>query len=173
MLQNYNTYRIVSLFFDSPTKHFQLREISRMIRIGLPSVKAHVEKLETAGLIRKTKGNIYDSFVATRNDRFKLYKRNDVMIRIHESGLLEYLVDELSPDVIVLFGSASKGDDIEHSDVDIFVLAEDKKLKLDKFEKILKRKINILFENKIKNIPKELMSNIINGVVLYGYLEVF
>ena len=172
MLQDYNTYRILGLFFESPTKHFQLREISRMIKIGLPSVKAHVEKLERNELITKTKGNIYDSFVATRNDKFKLYKRNDIMIRIHESGLLEYLVNELSPDVIVLFGSASKGDDIEQSDIDIFVLAKEKKLKLYKFEKVLKRKINILFENKMKNIPKELISNIINGIVLYGYLEV-
>ena len=43
---------------------------------------------------------------------------------------------------------------------------------LRKYEKILKRKINILFERNVSNIPEELLNNIINGIVLYGYLKV-
>ena len=172
MLQKYNTYRILRLFFDSPKKSFQLREISRILKLGLPSVKNHLEELEKEGFVEKKKGNIYDNYVAIREEKFKTYKKTDIIIRLFESGLIDYIDEEVSPDVIILFGSASRGEDIEQSDIDIFVLAKEKEINLDKFEKILKRKINVLFEHRIKNIPEELLNNISNGIVLRGYLKI-
>lgn len=172
MLQNYTTYRILQLFFDSPTKLFQLREISRLINVSLPSVINHVKKLEKEGFIKREKKGVYESYTANKTDRFKLYRRSDILIRLYESGLIEYLDDELSPSVIVLFGSASRGEDIEDSDIDLFILAKEEDLDLKKYEKKLKRKIEPFFEEKIKDIPKELLNNINNGIVLKGYLKV-
>lgn len=172
MLQNYTTYRILQLFFNSPTKLFQLREISRLIKLGLPSVINHVKKLEKQGFIKGVKNTIYTSYTANKTERFKLYKKNDILLRIYESGLIDYLDNELSPDAIVLFGSASRGEDIEKSDIDLFILAKEKDLKLKKYENQLKRKIKPFFEEKLINLPKELLNNIINGIVLKGYLKV-
>lgn len=172
MLQNYNMYKILQLFFDCPTKPFQLREISRITKIGLPSVRNHVKSLENLRFIEKKKGTIYVAYVAKRGEKFFAYKLGDILIRLHESKLTEYLVNKFSPNTIVLFGSCARGEDIETSDIDLFVQAKEEKIDLKEFEKKLKRKINILFENDIKDIPNELMNNIINGIAIYGYLKV-
>ena len=173
MIQKYTTYRVLQLFFDYPTKHFQLREICRLLKFGMPSVKNHVEMLEKQGFVKKEKRGVYQSYVSTRNDLFKIYRKNDILIRIQESGLIDFLADSFVPDVIVLFGSSSRGEDIESSDIDLFLIAKEKKVDLKKFEVKLRRKINLHFEERISKVPKELLNNIINGVVVYGYLKVF
>ena len=173
MLQNYTTYKILRLFFDYPTKGFQLREISRLTKLGMPSVSLHIKRLEKYGFIKKEKTGVYANYKASRNDLFMLYKRNDMLLRLHECGLVEFLADKFLTDVIVLFGSASRGEDIETSDIDILIISKEEEVNMKKYENILKRKINILFERRTDKIPKELLNNIINGMVIYGYLKVF
>lgn len=172
MLQNYNPYKILQLFFDYPTKAFQLREISRITKIGLPSVRNHAKTLESLGFIKKQKGTVYEAYVANRDEKFFTYRRNDILAKLYESKLIEHIVDKFLPNTIVLFGSCARGQDIETSDVDLFVQAKEEKIDLREFEVKLKREINLLFENDIKDIPNELMNNIINGIVIYGYLKV-
>jgi len=172
MLQSYTAYRVLQLFFDYPTKHFQLREICRILKLGMPSVRNHVIKLEKEGFLKREKRGVYDSYVSSRSDQFKLYKRNDILIRIHESGVIDFLANTLVPDVMVLFGSCSRGEDIESSDIDLFLVAKEKEVDLKTFEDKLRRKIVLHFEEKVSNIPKELLNSIINGIVLYGYLKV-
>lgn len=171
MLQNYNTYKVLELFFDFPTKHFQLREISRLTGLGLPSVINHIKQLKKEGLIIKEKVHVYTSYRAEKTGKFRLYKKIDMIKRLNESGLIKFLEEKFSPDAIVLFGSASKGEDIENSDIDLFILAKEEEISLKAFEKKLKRMINLFFEEKISDVPKELMNNIINGIVLSGYLK--
>lgn len=173
MIQKYTEYRILQLFFDYPTRHFQLREICRMLKMGMPSVRNHVKQLEKEGFVKKEKRGVYDSFVSSRNELFRIYKRNDILLRMHDSGLTEYLADNFMPDALVLFGSCSRGEDIETSDIDLLVIAREKGVSLEKFEKALKRKISLQFEGDISKIPKELLNNIINGIVIRGYLKVF
>ncbi len=167
-----NGYRIMGLFFNQPTRHFQLREISRIINLGLPSVINYVKILEKEKLIKKIETGIYPSYCANITDRFKLYKRNDMLLKIIESGLIDCIYERFIPDAIILFGSASKGEDIESSDIDLFVMAREEDVNLTSFEKKLSRKINLFFEEKLKDVPKELLNNIINGIVLKGYLKV-
>lgn len=138
----------------------------------MPSIINHVKQLESDGYIRKEEGGIYSSFVANKTDSFKMYKKNDILLRLDESGLVEYLDEQLSPNAIVLFGSASRGEDIETSDIDIFILAKEKELNLKKFETKLKRKVKLFFEDKIEDVPKELLNNLVNGIVLKGYMRI-
>lgn len=144
-----------------------------MLGMGMPSVRNHVKKLASLGFVRKEKKGVYESYVSSRNDIFRLYKRNDILLRIHECGLINSLTEKFAPDAIVLFGSASRGDDIETSDIDLFLIAKEKEIDAKKFERKLNRKIALYFEEKIPNVPKELLNNIINGIVVYGYLKVF
>ena len=91
MIQNYTTYRILRLFFDYPTKAFQLRETSRISKFGMPSVSLHVRRLEKAGFVKKEKTGVYASYNASRNDLFRLYKRSDMLLRLYECGLMGVL----------------------------------------------------------------------------------
>jgi len=174
MIQKYSRYKILQQFFDSPRKNFQMREISRATDIAQPSVINHLKALQSEKLILKEKKGIYPAFVANReNELFKIYKKNDMFIKIKQSGLLDYLYDSCLPNSITLFGSASKGEDIEESDIDIFIQSKTKKLLTEKYEKILKRKISLFFEENFSRLNNELKNNILNGIVLKGYLKVF
>ncbi len=178
MLQKDNRYRILRMFFADPLPDgigFQLREIGRRVDVAPASVKKYLTDLENEGLIIREKHRIhgYPVYYANRdNEYFKFLKRLDTVISIRESGLLEYLSDECMPDVIVLFGSAAKGEDLRDSDLDIFLQCKKAELNLGRFEKILERRINPLFGN-FNELSKELKNNILNGIMLKGYLKVF
>ena len=72
--------------------------------------------------------------------------------------MIDFLVDSLSPDAIVLFGSAARGEDIEDSDIDLLVIAKETGIDLGRFEERIQRRISIHFEPKISEIPKELLN---------------
>ena len=171
MLQKDNRTKIIQLFLDKPEEAFQLREISRLTNIAPPSVKKYLQELITQNLIKKTipKTN-YPQYQANRNANFKTLKLLHTLENIQE--LATYLEDTTQPDVIILFGSAAKGEDLEDSDIDIFIQTEEQPKNLNKFESKLNKKINILKEdfNKLSN---ELKNNIANGIKLRGYLKIW
>lgn len=179
MLQKDNRYKVLRLFFEDPYPKgigFQLREIGRKVAIAPTSVKRYLRELEKEGLITKLKHRIYGYpiYYANRdNENFKLLKKLDNIVKIKESELLDHLLENCIPDVIILFGSASRGEDLKDSDIDLFVMSKEEKLDLGRFEKILGRKINILFNEDFNKLSKELRNNIINGIILKGYLKVF
>jgi len=70
-----------------------------------------------------------------------------------------------------LFGSYSRGEDIENSDIDIAIIGRKKQIDLTEFEKILNRKINIITFNNFKEIHKNLKENLFNGITLTGGIE--
>ena len=177
MLQNNNNNNVLEIFFDDPlATGFQLRELSRKTGIAPPSVKNYLKELEKEGLIivkpHRLQG--FPTYFANRdNEDFKFLKKMNIQRRIRESGLLKYLEDSLLPDVIILFGSAAKGEDVLGSDIDIFVDTDRKKLDLSEYESLLNRKINIFFEKDFKKLSKELKNNILNGIILCGYIKVY
>lgn len=178
MLKKDNIYRVLEIFFDNPLPEgigFQLREISRKIKLAPKSVKLYLEELEKEDLIVKKEHRIhkYPVYYANRdNHYFKFLKRLDMIRRIKETGLLDYLSERCMPDVIILFGSASKGEDVKDSDIDLYLQCDEKKLDLDKYEKGLNREINLFFEKNFDKLSEELKRNIINGDKLKGYLKV-
>jgi predicted nucleotidyltransferase len=174
MIQKYSRYRILVEFFKSPRKNFQMREISRRTKITQPTVINHLRALVKEGLILKEKRSIYPSFIANRESSlFKIYKKDYILFELQKSGFIDYIYDSCVPDCIILFGSASKGEDIEESDIDIFVQSKSKKLDLKKYEKQFNRSISLFFEGNFIKLSNELKNNIINGVIINGYLKVF
>ncbi|MCX9074030.1 MAG: nucleotidyltransferase domain-containing protein [Candidatus Methanoperedens sp.] len=179
MLQNYNKWKVLKVFFENPMPKdagFQLREISRITSLATTSVKLYLNELIKEGLVIKTKHRIFAYPVYWANmdsAEFRFLKKIDTIITISESGLIEHLVNQCLPDVIILFGSASKGEDTIESDIDLFLLCREKKLSLSYFEDKINKKINILFSEDFGELSNELKNNIINGVILKGYLKVF
>lgn len=174
MLQKYSKYKVLQEFFDFPRKDFQMREISRNIKLAQPSVLNYLKELSKEKLILKEHKGLYPTFRANRdNELFYIYKKLNLIHRIYLSGLLAHIYDNCVPDCIILFGSSSKGEDIEESDIDLFIQAKEKDLTLVKYEKSLNRKINLFFKEDFSKLSNELKNNILNGVVLKGYLKVF
>ena len=103
--------------------------------------------------------------------RFKRYKRIFNIYSLLESGLIEYIEEKLSPKSVVLFGSYEHGDDDEESDIDIYLECKKEEIETEKFEKKLKRKLQLHFNERFSTYSNELKNNIINGFILSGFLE--
>lgn len=179
MLQKDNRNKVLSIFFENPSPKgigFQLREISKKVNVAPPSVKRYLDELEKEGLIFQEKHRIhnYPTYLANRDSEyFKLLKKLDTLKTIKESGLLDHINDRCMPDVIILFGSAAKGEDLKESDIDIFLQCKERKIELGKYELQLSRKINLFFSEEFNKLSKELKNNIINGIILKGYIKLF
>ena len=86
--------------------------------------------------------------------------------------MIECIRRDLSNPAIILFGSYLRGEDLEDSDIDLFVQSKEK-VDLGRFEKKLGRKIQIFGYKDISAIKnKELANNIVNGYVLNGFIEI-
>ena len=167
-----NKLRIIEIFFEEPSRNFQIREISRLSNIAVTSAKKYLDELLKEELLIKDKKTLYPSYVANQQNKiFKIYKQQLMVLRLYTSGLIDFFNDELHPKCIILFGSVSKGEYDKNSDIDIFLQTEEKKINLTRFEKNLKHSINILFEDNLNKLSNELFNNIINGIKLYGYLK--
>jgi len=172
MYQQFNRYKILRVFFDRPNKKFQLRELSRLTKISLPSVKTHVEELLKQELIQEKNDGIYKGYKSQYNCTYGILKRNDLLIRLEESGLIKEIGRKCTPNCIVLYGSAVEGRDDERGDIDIFVQSNKKNIELKKYESVLNREISLLFEQKLNKINETLKNTFANGIVLRGYLKV-
>jgi len=167
-----NKIKIMKLFFEEPSRNFQIREISRLTKIAVTSVKNYLKELQKEKLIKKDKKTLYPSYVSNQQNRlFKVYKQQFIILKLYSTGLIDYLEDELHPRCIILFGSVRKGDYNKNSDIDIFIQSNRKSIDLTRFNKILKHKIILFFEENINKLSKELFNNIINGIKLSGYLK--
>lgn len=179
MLQNYNKWRVLGVFFNDPLPEsggFQLRELSRKVKLAPTSVKNYLKELKAEGLIKGTKHSAqgFPVYSANReNEKFTSYKKLNTLSLISESGIISYLSDLCMPDAIVLFGSAARGEDTLASDLDIFLLCKERKVELQKFEKVIGRKISLFFAENFSKLSNELKNNVINGIRLKGYLKVF
>ena len=74
---------------------------------------------------------------------------------------------------VILFGSYSYGEDTIKSDIDIAIIGSKKKdIDLTRFYKMLERPVVLNFYDDLKEINKNLRSNIISGIVLAGVVEI-
>lgn len=173
MITKDNISKVMKLFFEQPERKFHLRELERLTKLSLPGVRKIVEKLEREGLLLAKKEKHVKNFYAARNEKFVFLKRSYNLYSIFTSGLLDFLKDLYEePEVIVLFGSYSRGEDISKSDIDIAIITpKHASSDLSAFEKKLDRKIK-LYEIRIKRAEPEFLNTLANGIVLYGYLKV-
>ena len=168
-----NTYRIFELFIEFPTKDFSVRGLARELKLSHATILNHINDLQKLSLIKKKEATLYPTYFAnTESQKYKFYKKNWLIFKLTESGVIDYTQKEALSSSIILFGSGAKATFTEKSDIDLFVESNEAKLDLTKYEKKLNRKINLLFEQNINNLSKELRNNILNGIVLYGFIKI-
>ena len=171
--------KISELFFKEPEREFHVRELAKLLKRSPTTISKYLKEYGSKKiLISKRKLNHLLFKADTESVKFKQLKLNYNLNVLHESGLIEYLVEAFNqPEAIVLFGSFSKAEDNKNSDVDILIISSKKQEpNVEKFEKKLNHKIQLFIHSKkklekLKNKNKELFNNWINGIVVYGYFE--
>lgn len=174
MLSNYNGWKVLMAFFNDPLKEYGLRELSREVKIAPKSVKNYLKPLiQKKIIIEKSSHNLIYYKANRESKEFLFNKKINNLSIMAESGLIEHIYESCLPNAIILFGSFGKGEDIKESDVDLYVQSKEKKIMLEKYEKIINKTINVFFSDNFGKLSSELKNNIINGTILKGYLKVF
>lgn len=161
-------------FFNYPTSTLRVRELERATNLPLPSITRYVKELIREGIVQKKVFGTTTFYTANRADeRYRSQKILHNLNALFESQLIQYLREHYHNAPIRLFGSYSRGEDTEDSDIDIYVQTPLPPVSLSTFEKKLKRTVQLFTYKDIHAIPnKELANNIINGVPLNGHIEV-
>jgi len=162
------------MFIKVGTK-LNARQISKILNVSHPAVSKALPLLEKHDLIKMFKDKETKRFsIELNRDNRKVIqlKRVDNLKLLYESGFIDFIEKEFAGGTIILFGSYSRGEDTEKSDIDLAVIErKDKIIDLEIFEKIFDRKININFYKSFKEIHKNLLDNILNGIILIGGVE--
>jgi len=164
---------IFSLLCIKAGEKLSQREVAKILNVSPTAVSNSTKKLKDSNLIKieKTKTINFISFNRDEQKAIDL-KRAENLKNIYLSGLSDYLEKELAGATVILFGSYSNGEDTNTSDIDIAVIErKDKTIDLEKYEKILNRRININFYDSWKKIHENLKNNILNGILLHGGVE--
>jgi DNA-binding transcriptional ArsR family regulator len=158
-------------FFKDCYRRISVREYAKIINVSPPTASILLSSLEKEGLLLKEKDRNYLFFSANKEsksfiDLSKIYWREIL------SPLLLHLDSILLNPGIILFGSLSKAEVNENSDVDLAVLSKKKSINLEKFENSLKRKIQFFWFDSIDNIKdKNLKNSVLNGYILKGSIK--
>lgn len=168
MVQKCSFLRVLEVFFVEPTTIHHIKGISKKIKLAPTSVRKYIKDLLKEGLIKKKAAKPFAGFVANReNEDFIFYKRIYNLYSLKD--LLNFLVSQYYPKLLVVYGSYAYGEDVESSDIDIFVLTKTKKeINSEKFKKRLKRDIHLFIVEDFNKLDLAMKKKIWNGIVLYG-----
>ncbi|MFH1457644.1 MAG: nucleotidyltransferase domain-containing protein [Candidatus Omnitrophota bacterium] len=164
-----NYQKILRFFVLNPSQSFYEREISRKIGLSPSSTHYTLVRLYRASLInRKQNGRMYFYSINKADPYLKEFKILANLL------LIEPLVEKLKrlSYKIVLFGSWAQGNDVEDSDIDLFIVSSEKEKVLflaNKFSystKLYKRKIQPII-----NSPEELLKRDRQGKVFLEQVE--
>lgn len=160
--------KVKDVFFTSPTTQFHLRALARQAKLSAPATAAACKELTRIGVLKRTVTPPTITYAALHEEKpFRDEKRLWNIRLITESGLIEQLVTTTKPEAIVLFGSFSRGEDWERSDIDIALINPKKENPpVGEFERKLGKELQLLSIS--KRSSKELLNNITNGIVVYG-----
>jgi predicted nucleotidyltransferase len=165
IVQKCSLWNVAEIFFIEPTKVHFIKEISRKINLAPTSVKKHVQVLSQEGIIEEVKSEPFRGYKSKReNPEFIFHKKIANLILLKNSRLIEKLKEKY-PKSIILFGSYDKGEDIESSDIDLFVDYKKIEFAPKHFEECLKRKIHLIFKEEAN---KSLIKSINQGTILFG-----
>lgn len=125
------TDALLRLLLDNPYEQFTIRELGRLTDNAAQSVKRAVDVLEAnAVVVVETEGN--RRLVGI--NRRRVTKPDDPVLRIPQSDFhppvraaLDRIRDELGPvEGVLVFGSVARGQADRQSDIDLWVLADDR-----------------------------------------------
>jgi predicted nucleotidyltransferase len=168
----YNKEKLLKVLFQNPLTKFHVRELARLTKLNPNTIINISKEIKKENLIKiEKKKHLVEISANIKDDRFITKKRIHNLSCLYESNLVEFLKKEIEPELISVMGSYSRGEDIEKSDIDIVVISTNKQTPdLTKFEKTLNRQIHLLHID-YKEISDEFYINLINGIVLSGFVR--
>ena len=173
--------KVLYFFFSFPGKEISLSDLASNLKIAKTTANKIVVNLVKEGFLdKKVYGKTW-RITCNQNHVYNISKKipfNLAMVyAMYNHSKEEIFKTAGNVRSVVLFGSYRKGDDTEESDLDLAVEVAEGKLKIKELGVISNfgfRKnvvVNLHFFSR-KQIDLNLFSNIANGIVIDGFLEV-
>ncbi len=171
----FSELKLLKVFFESPLREYNVREIAREIKITPATASKELKALVKKRMLQVRFERVYHLYKANlEEDSYRDLKLWYNLRKIKESGLLEEINRFYLKPTVVFFGSGAEGSDTENSDFDLLIISE-KKMDfpdLKAWEKKLNRKLQLFTATNIKELGnKHLINNILNGMVLQGEIR--
>ncbi len=159
-------------FLEDCYREIGVREYSRIMKMSPPTASKALKELKKEGLLKKREDRGYLLFRANRESEI-LRDLSRIYWSYKLKKVIEYINSELHSPTIILFGSLSKLEAKKDSDIDLAILTKiRKKINLEKYEKEMRRKIELFVFESISNVnSKELKTNILNSYIMQGDIE--
>jgi predicted nucleotidyltransferase len=138
MMEKYNinqtTLKILGLYLGDYKRSLHLRGIARETDVDVKAVQLQLRKLEKSGILLSTvRGRNKEHFLNLGNPLTRYYmilaEAFASITYLGNNFLIKKVVDELADQVdgtIILFGSFAKSQETRESDIDLFILTEQK-----------------------------------------------
>lgn len=164
--------QVLEFFFANSMEEFHEREIIRKVKISKGSANRILRKLAEVALLERTQKGRMVFYRLNAGDSF--VKQMKIMSNL---WTLRELVSEIRGKTkkIILFGSCAEGTDVRESDIDILIIADEKKPikeNISRFNQKGERKIAPLILDmdefmRMKREDKPLFERIDRGIVLW------
>jgi len=163
---------------NSPLRHWHFEELLKETGMSRGALNKWLKKHTKTGLLKRAKEpGRFPYFTAGKdNPVYKAKKKQYILDKIYESGLITGLLASDSIKVAIIFGSAARGDWYKDSDIDLFIFGDAHGMKKAHYESRLGRDIEIhVFASKeeIKEVKTGLMKNVIDGYLIKGKISDF
>jgi predicted nucleotidyltransferase len=164
---------ILELFFNNPTKQWHFEDMLKEGKITRSKASLWLRRLSKQGLIKriKARGKMPYFIANYSSPDYQNKKRIFALSQLYESGFLNHLVSLGKAKTIILFGSFSRWDWYQKSDIDIFIYGNPEGLDIGKYEIKLHRDIQLFIcenMNELKKLGKGLIKSIIKGDIIKG-----
>lgn len=172
--------KVLHWFFSYPTMEIGLNDLKKLMRISKTTANRVVSQLKSEGFLRVQKIGALWRISCDQKHVFNTTRKIPYNLGlIYSSEIIESILANIpNARFISLYGSYRKGDDVETSDIDLAVEVLDQKkteiMRMGIIPTLGYRehvKVNVLLFSR-KSVDVNLFSNIANGIVLYGFLEV-
>jgi len=172
--------KVLRWFFAYPNREIGLNDLSAAVEIAKTTANRVVTELQKEGFLKvEILGRVWRISAVVGHPFNTTQKVPYSMSLIYSSGIMEKIHEIVpNPRNIILFGSYRLGEDDENSDIDIAVeVMDDQALRIHElgviprlgYRKNVTVNLHIFTRNQI---DLNLFSNIANGIILEGFLEV-
>ena len=166
----------MKVFFEEPRREFSVREAAKLLKIAPATASKELSELQDKGFLKVRDERLAKLYSANLdNENYIDLKKYYNSRKLKDSGFIDSLSKFYSNSLIVLFGSLAKGIDNENSDIDILIISNKNSPfpDVERYEKLLKRKINLVVVEALGDLSNQQVSErILAGNVLYGELNI-
>lgn len=158
-------------FFEDCYRRISVREYARLMKISPPTASKRLLLYGKEGLLLMERDRNYIFYYVNKSNK-DFIDLSRIYWRLRLGDFIEFLEKNLVGPTIILFGSLSKAEVNENSDIDFCIIGSKKEIDVKKFESKLGRKIQLFFFKSLEDSENnELTNNILNGYVLSGRIR--